>query len=75
VTRSWEAQREETRKQVLQEHNAVYAAIVAGDPEAAREAARKHMEMSSSRIRNIDPAFVAQKSKKPARKRSTEAKK
>lgn len=75
LTRSWEAQREETRKQVLQEHNAVYAAIVAGSPEAAREAARKHMEMSSDRIRNIDPAFVVKQSKKPARKRSAEAKK
>jgi GntR family transcriptional regulator, transcriptional repressor for pyruvate dehydrogenase complex len=72
LTRAWEAMREETQKQVMQEHDAVYAAILAGDPEAAREAARKHMEMSSDRIRNIDPAFVAKRGGKPVRKRSTE---
>lgn len=59
LTRSWEARREETRQQVMEEHRALYEAIVAGDAEAARAAARRHMEMSSSRIRSIDPAFDA----------------
>lgn len=73
LTRTWEAQREETRQQVLDEHQAVYDAIVRRDANAAREAARKHMEMSSHRIRNIDPDFVAGKARKPVRRRAAGA--
>lgn len=58
LTRAWEARRDETRQQVMLEHRAIYQAIVRKDAEAARAAARKHMEMSSHRISNIDPEFV-----------------
>lgn len=60
LTRTWEAQRDETKQQVLDEHRAVYDAIVRRDANAARDAARRHMEMSSQRIRNIDPTFVSE---------------
>lgn len=58
LTRAWEAQKEETREQVLQEHRGLYEAIRKRDPEAARTAARNHMEMSSHRIRHADPDFL-----------------
>lgn len=74
LTRTWEAQRDETQQQVLDEHRAVYDAILRRDANAAREAARKHMEMLSDRIRNIDPEFVAGKTKKPIRRRAAGAK-
>ncbi|MEC4719993.1 FadR/GntR family transcriptional regulator [Noviherbaspirillum sp. CPCC 100848] len=74
LTRTWEAQSDETRQQVLDEHQAVYDAILRRDANAAREAARKHMEMSSHRIRNIDPDFVAVKATKPMRRRAAGAK-
>lgn len=62
LTRSWEAQQEETRAQVEQEHKAIYEAIAARDVEAARAAARRHMEMSSHRIQTADPDFLKEKS-------------
>ena len=68
LTRTWEAQRDETKQQVLDEHQAVYDAIVRRDANAAREAARKHMEMSSDRIRHIDPDFVAGSRNKSVRR-------
>ncbi|RJG03632.1 FadR/GntR family transcriptional regulator [Noviherbaspirillum sedimenti] len=71
LTRAWEAQRKESRNQVLEEHRALYAAIMQRDPEAARAAARRHMEMSSHRIRTIDPDFVAQNDQKFAGKRGS----
>ena len=79
LTRDWEAQKEETRQQVLQEHRALYDAIVQKNPEAARMAARKHMEMSSHRIRHADPQFLktrgeAGAARKPARKTSSSPK-
>lgn len=70
LTRAWEAQRDETRRQVQEEHGALFAAIVKRDPEAARDAARRHMEMSAHRIRNIDPDFVSTKAGKALRKRT-----
>ncbi|HVL77034.1 MAG TPA: FadR/GntR family transcriptional regulator [Noviherbaspirillum sp.] len=59
LTRTWEARQEETRRQVLDEHRAVYEAIVNKDVEAARAAARRHMEMASHRIRHADPDFLS----------------
>lgn len=70
LTRTWEALRDETKQQVLDEHRAIFEAIVKRDVNAAREAARRHMEMSSHRIRNIDPTFIAE-TKKQVRRRST----
>lgn len=58
VTRAWEAQQEDTRQQVMDEHRLLYEAIARQDPEAARAAARTHMEMSSRRICTADPAFL-----------------
>jgi GntR family transcriptional regulator, transcriptional repressor for pyruvate dehydrogenase complex len=63
LTRDWEAQRDEMRRQVLDEHRALYDAIARKDPEAARAAARRHMEMSSHRIRNADPDFLKNRGK------------
>jgi len=59
TSRAWEARQEETRRQVQDEHRAIYAAIAAHDPEAARAAARRHMEMASHRILNADPGLLA----------------
>lgn len=61
ITRAWEAQKVETRSQVEDEHRAIYEAIAARDVEAARAAARRHMEMASHRILTADPAFLKQK--------------
>lgn len=58
LTRTWEAQQEETRQQVRQEHRLLCDAISRNDPEAARTAARKHMEMSSRRIRTAGPELL-----------------
>jgi GntR family transcriptional repressor for pyruvate dehydrogenase complex len=58
LTRAWEAQREETRQQVLDEHRMLYEAIANHDADAARAAARQHIEMSSYRIRHADPDFM-----------------
>jgi GntR family transcriptional regulator, transcriptional repressor for pyruvate dehydrogenase complex len=58
LTRAWEARQEETRRQVRDEHRAVYEAIVNKDVEGARAAARQHMEMASHRIRHADPDFL-----------------
>lgn len=72
LTRSWEARHEETQEQVMHEHRALYAAIVAHDAEGARSAARQHMEMSSTRIRNMAPAVADDSIKKPGRKRAAD---
>jgi len=79
LTRAWEAQKEETRQQVLQEHRDLYEAIVKKNPEAARMAARKHMEMSSHRISHADPDFLTMRGhdpapRKPAKKTPTSSK-
>jgi GntR family transcriptional repressor for pyruvate dehydrogenase complex len=60
LTRAWEAQTEDTHAQVRQEHKAIQEAIARKDVEAARAAARKHMEMASHRIRTADPEFLRQ---------------
>jgi GntR family transcriptional repressor for pyruvate dehydrogenase complex len=66
LTRAWEAQKEETRQQVMQEHRLMYDAIARKDAEAARAAARRHMEMSSIRIRTADPALLDMRSRSSA---------
>ena len=46
--------------EVLEEHQALLAAIEAGDPTAARSAAARHMHNAAARIGQADPAFWAQ---------------
>ncbi len=81
LTRGWEAQQEEMRLQVLDEHRALLDAIAAKDAKAARAAARLHMDMAQYRIRQADPEFsqaatdavTTRGSKRPARSRKTTA--
>ncbi len=63
TSRAWEARKEETRRQVQEEHKAMYDAIAQKDPEAARAAARRHMEMAAYRIRSADPALLNEHNK------------
>jgi GntR family transcriptional repressor for pyruvate dehydrogenase complex len=70
LTRAWEAQQQQTRDQVTDEHRALFDAIASRDVTAARDAGRRHMEMSSARIRNIDPEFVSSDVKKPSRSKT-----
>ncbi|MBV0882115.1 FadR family transcriptional regulator [Noviherbaspirillum sp. L7-7A] len=58
ITRAIEAQKKETVDQVVAEHRAIHEAIFNRDVEATRAAARKHIDMSSTRIRNIPPDFL-----------------
>jgi GntR family transcriptional repressor for pyruvate dehydrogenase complex len=67
LTRAWEAQQEETRQQVLEEHRMLYDAIARHNVDAARAAALQHIEMSSYRIRHADPDFMKPAGKPQAR--------
>lgn len=58
VTRALEARREETAQQVRDEHHTLADAIASKDPESARSAARRHMEMAAHRIRSADPKLL-----------------
>lgn len=60
VTRANEARRGDFAAAVRAEHHAILAAIAAGDPEAAREAARAHLRNAARRIEQADPAFWQQ---------------
>jgi GntR family transcriptional repressor for pyruvate dehydrogenase complex len=53
ITRAIEAQKKETVDQVVAEHLAIYEAILNRDVDGARAVARKHIDMSLTRIRNI----------------------
>jgi hypothetical protein len=57
VTRAYEAQRDELMTQVRMEHEAILDAIVRRDPEAARSAARHHLEKVALRITSADRGF------------------
>lgn len=57
TSRTWEARAASTRNQVRAEHQALVDAIAGKDPEAARLAARRHMEMAAHRIRSADPSL------------------
>jgi GntR family transcriptional repressor for pyruvate dehydrogenase complex len=57
VTRANEARRNDFYHQVRQEHEKIVAAIAAGDPERAREAAAEHMRMAAERVRLADREF------------------
>jgi GntR family transcriptional repressor for pyruvate dehydrogenase complex len=57
VTRANEARSSDFTAEVAAEHEAIMDAIALGDADAARDAARRHMEMAAERIRNADPEF------------------
>jgi DNA-binding FadR family transcriptional regulator len=57
VTRANEARREDFARQVQEEHERIVSAIAARDPEAARAAARAHMEQAARRVREADREF------------------
>ena len=59
VARINEARRDDFQQQVRHEHAVIAAAIVAGDPAAARAAALQHMENSAQRIEAADREFWA----------------
>ncbi len=57
VTRSNEARRADFTAEVRAEHQAISAAILARDPEAARAAALRHMESTVARIELAEAGF------------------
>ncbi|WP_297840927.1 FadR/GntR family transcriptional regulator [Pseudomonas sp.] len=57
ITRSNEERRRDLAKTVHIEHFAVYAAIAARDPDAARNAALKHINNAVERLKSADPSF------------------
>lgn len=60
VTRANEARRADFAAQVRAEHEAIVAAIDAGDAGRARQAAGRHMNNAIRRIESADPAFWQQ---------------
>lgn len=64
ITRGLEARREEMAQQVRDEHHALTEAIASKDPDAARNAARHHMEMAAHRIRSADPKLLKAEKKR-----------
>lgn len=67
VTRAHEARREDFAKAVAKEHARIADAIEAGNVEAARDAAKKHMDNAILRILEADPGFWAQEGAQLAR--------
>lgn len=57
VTRANEARRADFTSQVRREHQTMVEAIELGDPEAARAAARQHMEHATERLQQADDRF------------------
>ncbi|MEU1666279.1 FadR/GntR family transcriptional regulator [Streptomyces sparsogenes] len=57
VTRANEARRHDFFEAVRQEHHAILAAIEAGDAEAARAAARRHLKHAARRLQEADDRF------------------
>ncbi|MEU0388733.1 FadR/GntR family transcriptional regulator [Streptomyces chartreusis] len=60
VTRANEARRNDFIEAVRDEHHAILTAIEAGDPEAARAAARRHMKHAAGRLQDADDSFWTQ---------------
>lgn len=71
VTRANEARDPIFTAQVRAEHVAMVEAIAARDPEAARVAARRHMEMAAERLRAAGPDFWGTEAGKVARQIGT----
>jgi DNA-binding FadR family transcriptional regulator len=68
VTRSNEARRADFTDAVRAEHEAICAAILARDPDAARAAALGHMESTVSRIQVAEAAFWTEERREAARR-------
>lgn len=68
VTRANEARNTDLLAQSNAEHHAILDAIASQDVEAAREAARHHMDMAVTRIRAADPDFWRTEEAKSARR-------
>lgn len=60
VTRANEARRTDFAQQVAQEHACIVDAVEARMPEAARQAAARHMDNAIRRIHQADPVFWQQ---------------
>ena len=60
ISRANEARRQDFTDHVRAEHSAIVEAVVAGDPERAREAAARHMANSIKRIEAADASFWRQ---------------
>lgn len=60
VTRANEARRSDFAQAVTREHERIVAAIEAGDPAGARQAATEHMRNALTRIAQADPTFWEQ---------------
>jgi DNA-binding FadR family transcriptional regulator len=71
VTRSNEARRADFTDQVRTEHDAITAAILARDPEAARAASLGHMENTVVRIELAEASFWPGESRDAARRLSS----
>ena len=67
VTRANEARREDFTRQVREEHEMVVKALEAGDANAARKAATRHMDNAIGRIEQADPVFWQQAGEQLAR--------
>lgn len=67
VTRANEARRDDFAREVANEHTRIADAIEAGEPAAARDAAKTHMDNAIRRIRQADPAFWQQEGAQLAR--------
>jgi GntR family transcriptional repressor for pyruvate dehydrogenase complex len=59
LTRTNEARRDDFSEQVRAEHKAIYDAIAAQDPDAARQAVIMHIDNAGARILAAGPAFWA----------------
>ncbi|MFM9370080.1 FadR/GntR family transcriptional regulator [Streptomyces sp. Da 82-17] len=57
VTRANEARRDDFFEAVRVEHHAILTAIESGDPDAARDAVRRHMTHAASRLQDADEGF------------------
>lgn len=57
VTRANEARHAQLSEEVCTEHQAIVAAIAAGDAQAARAAARRHMKHAARRLVEADQSF------------------
>ncbi|GAA4325344.1 FCD domain-containing protein [Streptomyces venetus] len=57
VTRANEARRNDFLEAVREEHHAILAAVEARDAEAARRAARLHMDHAAARLQDADDGF------------------
>jgi GntR family transcriptional repressor for pyruvate dehydrogenase complex len=75
VTRTNEARRHDFSLQVHQEHGAIYDAIAARDPLAARRAAITHIDNAGERIQAADSGFWASEGSMVAEPLVNEAKK